>query len=336
MIHLLFLSILPLSSFAEDQLQLRHQVEDAFLINEVAMNETHIAILSRMPPFVQVLDHEFRSFGQWGIRGQGPGEFTHPEGICLVGSEVWVLNKLPNRILKFSLTGDFLRADKLDQAVFPIEIKANQKVVVIQDGGLFKNPNKLFTVKPGEMSLMLELDLGEVLTLSGNSGPSFSLKSPYSAGQLWDLQTSGNLVIYTPEAGVSHHDSRMQLLKRWQPRESAYLIPDEARSLWLDKYFAISSSLPVSVWREKAEKVAMPKTFAQVLDMKVEGSNVWLLRAYQQQGQLWECYENGQLVSTLRLPFSSIPHIIYNDMVILSDPAQDTPLSIYSLKRKDL
>ena len=88
-------------------------------------------------------------------------------------------------------------------------------------------------------------------------------------------------------------------------------------------------------WRKEAEKVKMPVAFAQVLKLLIDGPRVWLLRAYLKEGQIWECYENQRLIGKARLPFSSETHLIRDGFVVLNDPAQEIPFTIYALEKKE-
>jgi len=78
----------------------------------------------------------------------------------------------------------------------------------------------------------------------------------------------------------------------------------------------------------------MPQVFAQVLQLLIDGEKIWLLRAYQKDGQLWECYEGKRFIGTARFPFSANTHLIQDGLVLLSDPDQDMPLTIFELKRE--
>lgn len=334
--HLLVLFLFNHVSIPEFSLQPVGKVENVFLVKAVAMSEKHFAILMKTPPFVQVLNRDLEELALWGTRGRGPGELTHPVGIVFQGSEVWVLNKLPNQINIYSIDGTFLRSVNLDQSVFVVAMKASKNLVVVQDGGLYRNPNKLYAIENGKMRFLEALDLGDVITLEPASGPPLSLKAPYSKGEFWDIQEPGTLVVYSPDSGIARKSAELQVLEKWQPPQEAYIVSDEARIRWLDHSFPRStSSLPMGSWRKKAEKVLMPKVFAQVLQFFTDSNRVWLLRAYQPDGQLWECYENQQLIGTAKLPFSSKVHLIRDNLVFLSDASEEAPFSIQTLIKKE-
>lgn len=337
MSHLLMLLLLPNCSIPELSLKPFAKVENAFLVKEVAMSENFFAVLMKTPPFVQVLDRTAKEVALWGTRGRGPGELTHPVDIVFKGSKIWVLNKLPNQINMYLTDGTFLKSVSLDRAVFVVAMRASKNLVVIQDGGLYRNPNKLFAIENEKMRFLETLDLGDVVTLEPTSGPPLSLKAPYSKVEFWDLQEPDTLVTYSPENGIARKNSQLQLLEKWHPPSKAYRVPNEAKIRWLNHSFPSSSSaLPVTTWRKKAEKVPMPKAFAQVLQFFIDGNKVWLLRAYQPNGQLWECYQNQELICTARLPFSSKVHLIKENLVFLSDASEETPFSIHTFSRKEL
>ena len=334
-----FLFLLCLMQVPTDEFNLQRvaRFEEITQVNTVSMNDAFLATLSRTPPFLHIANHEFILVYQWGTRGQGPGELTYPVAVSIRESEIWVLNKLPNRINIYRINGEFLRSINLDQAKFVVSMKASNGRVLVQDGGLYSSPNKLFSIEDGEMNLLESFELGEVLTLKIPSGPPLSLMAPYSPRVFWDLMGSDTLITYSPDIGITLRDANLQVLETWEPPKKAHLIPDEARSLWLDTNIVSSASFPASsAWRMEAEKAQMPQVFAQVLQMQIDGDRIWLLRAYLKEGQLWECYRNQNLVGIARLPFSSRVHLIQNGFIFLSDPDQEMPFTIFELRRKDL
>lgn len=337
MYNLLFIFFFIQVSTDEFSLQTVAKIEDVTLVNTVSLNDSFLAVLSRTPPFIHITNREFVLIDQWGTRGQGPGELTYPVAVCSRDSEVWVLNKLPNRINIYRMNGEFLRSINLDQSKFVVSMKTSKNLVIVQDGGLYSSPNKLFSIVDGKMHFLDSFELGEVLTLKIPSGPPLSLMAPYSPRLFWDLMGSDTLLTYAPDAGITLRDSSLQVLETWEPPKRAYTLPDEARALWLDTNIVSSPSFPASsAWRKEAEKTLMPRAFAQVLQLLIDDDKIWLLRAYQKEGQLWECYRNQKLIGTARIPFSTKTHLIQDGLVFLSDPDQEMPLTIFELKRKDL
>ena len=218
---------------------------------------------------------------------------------------------------------------------FVVSMRASKNRVIVQDGGLYSSPNNLFSIAEGKMHLLESFDPGEVLTIEIPPGPSLSLIAPYSPRVFWDLMGPDTLLVYTPEAGITLRDSSFQVIGAWKPHARAYPVPEEARELWLDTNFASSSTFPGSSdWRRKAERTPMPQVFAQVLQLLIDGEKIWLLRAYQKDGQLWECYEGKRFIGTARFPFSANTHLIQDGLVLLSDPDQDMPLTIFEQKRE--
>jgi len=314
----------------------RFAVPDSYNVKAMDVDEAYLVLLMRSAPYVRVLQRG-KQLCQWGTTGKGPNEFTHPTDVALNGDEIWVLNKLPNRITIFSLSGDFKTSIALKQLVLAVHLQVVGGIGIVQDGGLYLPTNDLFLIEEGHVEKVLTFDPGKTEEILAPGKPPFTVPSPYAARDLWTFFDDGRLVL--------NNKGTYRLLFQspsgregapWQLDKQQYNMTQSASDLWLNRYFPQQRNgmgLPMGAWREKAKKVAMPKTYPPAMALIADRNKIWLQRAYGLKDQYWESYREAGKCATLVLPNHLRVYGIYGDGVYVTDQSQDdTPFVVYSMR----
>lgn len=91
----------------------------AFVLNEGSGEVMHV-------------DDDWELVGRFGGLGESPGRYTRPNGLVLVGSEVWVLS--PWRFTVFSSAGKYVRTVRLEEQFFTPRVIAGKIAATSRDG----------------------------------------------------------------------------------------------------------------------------------------------------------------------------------------------------------
>ena len=102
----------PVRRFAAQDLNGRPGQPDAALLIAAAsltFDADHVFVADAEDHDIKVFSKAGRFEGAIGRRGQGPGEFSFPSGVSVLGGRVFVADKLNRRIQVLDLSGRFVR-----------------------------------------------------------------------------------------------------------------------------------------------------------------------------------------------------------------------------------
>ena len=305
-------------------------------LKSMVVSERYITLLLRSEPYVRVFDHSATPIAHWGRKGGGPDEFTSVQDIATLDDSVWVLNKLPGKILVFSMTGKLQQNINMNDLTFPTRIRPLGKRCIIQEGGMRLDQNDLLLLGDKAKSKLHIIDFGKIESLKSSSGIPLRVTSPYASRDHWDVSHEGLLIFSGKEqADLNFLDMNGKIVEKWDLENRKYRIPESAKNIWLDEKFPKTSSggFPTGSWRREAEKLPLPEFYPAVMKLVVDHDRLWVLKAYTDKNQLWQCYQKGVKVNTLTLSNSYLVHAIYNGRVYATDlEDDDTPIVVLAMR----
>jgi len=304
-------------------------VEGTHDLIEMDVSGQGFALLLRSQPHVRYFDLTGRELGQWGHRGEGPGELGNIRDIATEDDRVLVLSKVPNKIDVFDTRGHHLDTVRLDQFVISSKLEVAGGRTLVQGGGWLAPTHALIDIEDRVISDLGTVRLGQLVTLQPTKGPSLTLPAPYASRDHWNLLSDGRLVRFGMNgADLVVGDETWPLKKRTDP------VTHKAFSLWLNRYFPAGGreTMPLGCWQREAEQISPPTHYPPVIDLLTDGTTIWALRAISRESLIWERYAQGTLVAVLNIPAHYRIFIIRQGRVYLTDSERedDHPFGIFS------
>ena len=310
---------------------------DSYNMKSMAVSDQYLVLLTRSEPYLHVFDFSGQLQKQWGEKGQGPEEFTSVQDIALTGDILWVLNKLPGKVVSFSTEGQYRNTLTLNNFVFPQRIQAIDGKILIQEGGRRRPRNDLFLLQGGKTSKLRLVDLGETKLLKPINGPTCIVPMPFTPQDNWCVFYDGTYVWSEKNSTILRfYQMKGENLGEWELEASKHPVPETAREIWRNKNFPDTNSgmgLPIVQWRKEAEKLPLPKFYPAVMQLIADGTRLWVLRSFSGKDQHWECYENGRKTARLTLTKHLRVTQIHNGRVYAVDLTHvDTPVGAYTMR----
>ncbi|MDJ0838713.1 MAG: 6-bladed beta-propeller [Acidobacteriota bacterium] len=264
-----------------------------------------IVLALKISPNVRLFDQKGQLLRKWGRRGQGPGDFTNVKDVAIIDDSIWVLNKIPNKVVVFSLSGVFIREVRLD-CRHVVRMEAGQGNVFIQDGGWFTPDNTLLRFDGKAVSRVRSIDLGKTETLTANGMPPLTIPSPFAHRDHWIVLDDGKIAYYSKNDRAFlflNFDGSVIETLPFKPEE--YQVTKSSFDLWLNRTLPRTGkniSFPTRGWRKLAADLIPPRHYPPVLDLIAEGGKLWIQRGYQREHQLWERYDKKKQTGTMMAP----------------------------------
>ncbi len=273
---------------------------ECFSLVDMDVSDQYIALLMKYPPYVKVFNSGGEGLYQWGTRGQGPSDFTTVRDICLVGDEIWVLNLMPNRVSQFSLDGSFKRLVNLEKIFWLVRLEARDGKPLVEGGPWNSQKHMLYVLEDQTIKEVAQLTRGPLVQVKTKSGPAMNFELAFSERNFWDILHGKSIVMSTKDKIVSVGVNQAA----WRIDSKTFKVPKKSQTDWLKRALPgvdlerVGSSELV----EKLMALPFPKVFPPVLELMADGGRLWVLRAFRENDQLWECYERGIKINELALP----------------------------------
>jgi len=298
---------------------------------DLAVDDNHLVLLMRSPPFVRVLNHSGSELSTWGARGEGPGSFTTPRDIQVVNDEVWVLNLVPHRLTVCALDGTVKSTTRLDDIFWLVRVEPFQGKALIEGGSWASSTHQLYGGEKGTTPIDT-INRGPLVKLKPSSGPTSTIEAPFATRDHWAVMQGRHLVVNRSQSAAWVDIGSK---KRWALPADVYRVPANGADIWLKRLFPgiVVADYAHTGWVKEAMAVPMPATFPTVLNLLVDGDHLWLHRAFTKTDQYWQCFQDGDMIRELRLPLDFYVYQIHSNRIYAVDLDHiDLPLVVHSFK----
>lgn len=310
---------------------------DSYNIWALESNDTYLVLLAPSEPQVRVFDHHGKHLFSWGTKGEGPEEFTSVQDLALFNDHIWILNKLPAKVVSFEFDGTHHQTMTMPDLIFPQSFAVGNTGIYIQEGGNRLQSNSLLLYSQNHSKTLLTLDMGTFLTFGSKNGITCRVTSPFTEKDHWALRADEGLILNRKgKATIAILDPMGKDIEEWHLENKQYKTSQNGvLEIWLNEQFPQVKNgmgLPTMNWRKEASKTKVPETFPSVLKLIIDENRLWVQRAVLLKGQLWECYEDKKKVKQVWLPKELRVCDIHHERLYAVDPRNpDTPVVAYSI-----
>lgn len=277
------------------------------------VSDKYVACLMRYPPYVKIFSPNGEILFQWGTQGQGPSDLTTVRDICVVDNEVWILNVMPNRVTQFSLEGSYKRHINLDHIFWLVRLECSNGMPVVEGGPWNSREHKIYQLVGKSIKEVASLTRGQLVQIKTKSAPKMNLELAFQERNYWTTLQGKSIV-------MSSKDQILWIAEKhvtWRLDSKRFRVSANSQNEWLKRVLpgVELTRNGSSELLEKLRALPFPKVFPPVLDLMADRERLWVLRAYRENDQYWECYEQGARVKTLELPCGFKVQCFYRDSV---------------------